>query len=175
MPKSRSGWLGVVVGVLLVSLPAMAHAQVISCPLTNATLSREHCSVVGVGQSTGVVRAKGSVDKATGVVSLHVEWETDDVRHGPCGLARADLYGDGTKPLASVSMDGAACIGGKGVGTYLRVPRDYTFSIAPALASQVKTITVTASKTGSHNGLFNISLKQLLDAIKVIGAVFAAA
>jgi hypothetical protein len=156
--------------VLAGFLPA-AFAEQMTC--ASQPSARGYCSQGSDGAS-GIVRAKGSVDTATGRITLTIELETDDATAGPCGMASITLRDAAGARLSTVQLQKEACLGGKPAAETLIKAFTYTRLIAPEAAQSTATVEVSASHTRQVARVWNASLEEGVQAIRLIQTVVGA-
>jgi V8-like Glu-specific endopeptidase len=104
------------------------------------------------------VRGSASLDKASGVLSVTVQLETDSVFAGPKGRVTITIRNAEGKPIYMV-LSNEIGIGGKSfLGNVVTRNFSSTFSISPSISQQANSLYLDAQCTGSINRLFNIDL-----------------
>jgi hypothetical protein len=132
-----------------------------------------YCSQASDGNS-GIVRAKGSVDTATGRITLAIELETDDAAAGPCGMASITLRDAAGARLSTVQLQKEACLGGKPAADTLVKVFTYSRLIAPEAAQATATVEVSASNTHQISRVWSASFEEGMQAIRLIQTVVGA-
>jgi hypothetical protein len=151
-------------------LPPAFAEQMTCAPQTSA---HGYCSQASDGGS-GIVRAKGSVDTATGRITLTIELETDDAAAGPCGMASITLRDAAGARLSTVQLQKEVCLGGKPAAETLVRAFTYTRLIAPEAAQSTTTVEVSASHTRQISRVWSASLEEGIQAIRLIQTVVGA-
>jgi len=121
-----------------------------------------------------MVRAKGSVDIATGRVTLTIELETDDATTGPCGTASVTLRDAAGVRLSTIQMQHEACLGGKPAGQALIKAFTYTRPMSQEVARATTSVDVSAAKTGQISRVWNANFEEAITAIRLIQTVVGA-
>jgi len=148
-----------------------AFAEQMTC--AEQPSARGYCSQASDGGS-GIVRAKGSVDTATGRITLTIELETDDSAAGPCGMASITLRDAAGARLSTVQLQKEACLGGKPAADTLVKVFTYSRLIAPEAAQATATVEVSASNTRPISRAWNASFEEGIQAIRLIQTVVGA-
>ena len=155
----------------LAGLLPSASAEQMTCPSQPA--ARGYCSQASDGAS-GIVRAKGSVDTATGRIVLTIELETDDAAAGPCGMASITLRDAAGARLSTVQLQKEACLGGKTAAEPLVKAFTYTRLIAPEAAQSTTAVDVSASHTRQVTRVWSADFEEGIQAIRLIQTVVGA-
>ena len=148
-----------------------AFAEQMSC--TAQPSAHGYCSQASDGAS-GFVRAKGSVDTATGRITLTIELETDDASAGPCGMASITLRDAAGARLSTVQLQKEACLGGKPTAETLVKAFTYTRLIAPEAAQATTTVEVSASHARQISRMWSASFEEGVQTIRLIQTVVGA-
>jgi hypothetical protein len=150
-----------------------AFAEQMTCPPSSDPSARGYCSQASGGDS-GIVRAKGSVDTATGRITLIIELESDDATAGPCGMASITLRDAAGARLSTVQLQKEACLGGKPTGETLVRAFTYTRLVAPEAAQATTTVEVSASNTRQISRVWSASFEEGIQAIRLVQTVVGA-
>jgi hypothetical protein len=103
------------------------------------------------------VRGSASLDKASGVMSLTVQLETDSVLAGPKGRVIVTIKNASGDFIYTVTSDEIG-IGGKPPGNVVIRSFSSTVSIPPQISQQASSLYLDAQCTGAINRLFNVDL-----------------
>lgn len=171
--KSLLAGACVLLAILGLGSSPSAFAEEITCPPSKGPEARGYCSKALEG-SAGIVRAKASLDTATGRVTLTVELETDDTSAGPCGMASATLRDAAGARLSTVQMQHEACLGGKPPGGPLIKVFTYTRPVSNEVAQAATSIDVSASKTCQIFRAWNADFEAANKAIRLVQTVVGA-
>jgi hypothetical protein len=169
--KSQLAEACVVLGIL--GFVPSAFAEEIACPPSDDPLARGYCSKAPEGGPV-MVRAKGSVDTATGRVTLTIELETDDATTGPCATASVTLRDAAGVRLSTIQMQHEACLGGKPAEQVLIKAFTYTRAVSPEVAQATTSVDVSASKTRQISRVWNANFEEAIKAIRLIQTVVGA-
>lgn len=120
------------------------------------------------------MRAKGSVDTATGRITLTIELETDDAGAGPCGMASITLRDAAGARLSTVQLQKEVCLGGKPTAEKLVKAFTYTRLIAPEAAQSTIAVEVSASHAHQISRVWSASFEDGIQAIRLIQTVVGA-
>ena len=113
------------------------------------------------------VRGSAVLDKATGILTLTIQLETDSVLAGPKGRITANIRDvDGRLIYRAVSEE--IGIGGKPPGHAVMPKFPSTISIPTSISTAANTIDLDAECTGAINRLFNIDLADLSRSFGVV-------
>lgn len=123
------------------------------------------------GGLNGWVRGRANLNTSTGVVTIEMDLESDDVRKGPCGVVEVALLGEKGVELAVVTSP-KACLGGKPMGKAIRHQVKGTATVDKELAALTTALRVQAHCVGKHTRLFGISQKQFFSRLLSVATLF---
>lgn len=125
-------------------------------------------SVMYCGNSpSSYVRASGSLDTASGRITIAAQLETDSVAAGPKGRITATIKDASGSILATVQSEEVG-IGGKAPGKARVENFSSRIDVDPALAQRAASLFIEAQCTGSTDRLFGIRVGTLTDAFKLV-------
>jgi hypothetical protein len=106
------------------------------------------------------VRGSASLDKASGVLSMTIQLETDSVLAGPKGRVVVEIRNAAAKPIYSVTSDEIG-MGGKPPGKVVIRSVSSAVQIPQQISQDADSLYLDAQCTGSIDRLFNIDLNNL--------------
>lgn len=109
------------------------------------------------------VRCSVSLDKATGLLTMQVNLETDATHAGPKGQGLAYVYDCNGYLLARVASAEVGR-GGKMPGVAENSTFQASFNLGPDIGSRACKVTAVANCTGVEFRWFNVTLDQVKDA-----------
>jgi hypothetical protein len=160
----------VCMAALLSPASGSAFANSVTCRKSEDPRGNGYCAVLHSRNPESWVRGSATLDTGTGVVSMALQLETDSATAGPCGRMLAILRGETDSDLAVLDMTQEICRGGKRPGK--AAVSDYSLqkAVTKDIAARTKSIVVLLDYTKSKSGLWNIPMKTVVDAIKLLVA-----
>jgi hypothetical protein len=166
------GWATSALAVLAMLAVRPVAAAEIKSPVSHAERAEGYSAVAHQKDPESWLRGRASLDTTTGAITIETDLETDSTTAGPKGRVSVTLRDAKGAALATVNV-GEIGRGGKKPGVAEHTRAKGKASVPPAIAARAASVDVTATITGKETRLFNIPLKDVINAAVIVVKILA--